>query len=128
MSQHQDVTLGVPPDGQSRRDAIHIAVIPARAKDNLKRGDRVMLRYNDETLEEYNECIYAVPAVLGENYHGIVDPFAEGPIAEGQTCWIVLRPGTVSNLRHDWDHPALISTRELSPLDVDWLDHSCRGC
>lgn len=72
------------------RDAIHIAVAPTRAAHDLLPGQHVNAK--GEALS---------PLV------GIVDPFlGRTTVHEGQTFWLFLYPNTITNLRHDWVHPA----------------------
>lgn len=82
--------------GEGRRDAIHVAVCPARAAEGLMPGDRVGLTGKD--LEEVG--------VGAKFLVGIVDPYLSAPVKKGERFWLFLFPGTVTSLRHVWTHPA----------------------
>jgi hypothetical protein len=103
-------TLGMIHAREEKRDAIHLAVIPARAACELEPGSHVIVRDG-----------VAVPAATGRGV-GIVDPFLrEGP-CEGERFWLVLYPRTIQSLRHVWSHPAFPDepvTGEAAPVDMD---------
>lgn len=81
-------------DGQGR-DAIHVAVVPVIAAVRLRPGCRVGLDEDGRAeISETRHCI------------GIVDPFLEEWVEEGQKFWLFLYPGTITSLRHVWTHPA----------------------
>jgi hypothetical protein len=83
-------------DGDRRRDAIHLAVAPVTAAHALAPGQHVGLVRPDST-EFVGNCDRPI---------GIIDPFLEEPVEEGQRCWMFLYPGTITSLRHAWTHPA----------------------
>lgn len=87
-------TLGTIIDDKQKRDAIHLAVIPAIAGRDMNPGQHVTL--NDGV---------AVPAAAGTGT-GIVDPFVTTPVERGQRFWLVIYPRTIQSLRHVWSHPA----------------------
>ena len=78
------------------RDAVHVAVIPARAEDRLKPGQPV----------GYGRGV----ALAGADalHIGIVDPFL-GPagVEPNQYFYIFLFPRTITGLSHIWTHPDL---------------------
>ncbi|SRR6266567_2180562 len=80
-----------------KRDAIHLAVEPMVAQQELLPGQ-----------------IYYVD----DKKVGIVDPFLENAVSIGQKFLLVLFPGEVSVLRHDWEHPLLPKNKE----DTEILD------
>jgi len=82
--------------GNPQRDAIHIAICPAIAKNALKPGERV-------SIEIENGAVYAYPS-NGDSV-GIVDPFLEYGVREGSKFYIFLHPNTIRSLRHDWVCP-----------------------
>jgi len=67
-------------DPQARRDAVHVAVIPATAPCVLQPGQRLQ--------------------------SGVVDPFLTESVQPGQRYWLFLFPGTVTGIRHVWSAPA----------------------
>jgi hypothetical protein len=84
--------LGETPAEDSRRDAVHIAVIPIVAGEMLCPGDRVCIRDN---------CAY----LLGGKEVGIVDPFLTvDTVKKGEQFWLLMLPLTVTDLRHTWRH------------------------
>lgn len=93
----EEVKLGEPlADGCGLRDAIHIAVAPVMAAEQLTPGQHV--GFVDRTK-----------AMVGTNTRqllGIVDPFLPGPVSEGTRFYLCLYPRTITGLRHDWNHPA----------------------
>jgi hypothetical protein len=75
------------------RDAIHIAVAPVEAHENLKPGAHVGIRSDGK-------------ATMDMKAIGIVDPFLTKPVKRGEVFWLCLYPNTVTSLRHEWEHPA----------------------
>lgn len=76
------------------KDAIHVPILPATA------GERIM----PGALVGINNAGYAVNEARGI---GVADPFIKRAIERDENFYLWLRPGTVKNLRHDWDHPVL---------------------
>lgn len=76
-----------------KRDAIHVAVAPLEAAMDLKPGEHVGL--TDEGR-----------AVAGVETIGIVDPFLEATVKEGERFYLFLYPGTITSLHHVWTAPA----------------------
>jgi hypothetical protein len=85
-------TLGTIIGPNEKRDAIHLAVIPAKAGQTLKAGEAIA--YDSGT------------AVLDASGIGIVDPFLAAPVKPGEMFWMVLRPRLIKSLRHVWSHPS----------------------
>lgn len=87
-------TLGTIIDATQKRDAIHLAVEPVIAGERLNPG----------------ECITVIEgvanAVARESALGIVDPFLEKPVKQGERFWFIMMPRMVTSLRHVWAHPA----------------------
>lgn len=79
-------------DGPGLRDAVHVACIPAKAGTRLVPGDRVEL-LNGE-------------AVRSSTPIGIVDPFLDEMVQYQDWFWLLLLPGTVTGMRHEWSHPS----------------------
>ncbi len=90
-----NLKLGELIDGKQHRDAIHIAVAPVEAAEQLRPGQRVGL------LADGRASGKPYVAVLG-----IVDPFLETEVQPGQRFWLWLTPYTITSLRHEWTHPA----------------------
>lgn len=79
-------------DNAARRDAIHVAVAPVEAAEDLLPGQHVGLVVGK--------------ASAGVEPIGVVDPFLTATILKGQRFWLFLYPNTVTSLRHVWTHPA----------------------
>ena len=82
----------------ARRDAIHVAVAPVEAAEDLEPGGHVILRVGK-----------AVRAEDGADAIGIVDPFLTAPVRAGQRFWLFLLPNSITSLRHVWTHPAFMA-------------------
>lgn len=85
-------TIGKLIKGTAHRDAVHVAVAPCTAGEELEPGDHVGIDENGT-------------AVNWKKRIGIVDPFLVEPVNKGERFWVFLYPGTALNLRHEWDHP-----------------------
>lgn len=77
------------------RDAVHIAIAPVVAGENLKRGATIFI----EKDIAWNS---------GERMSiGIVDPFLPVEnVVKGAKFWACLYPNSIVSLRHHWSHPA----------------------
>ena len=93
-------TLGTIITDTEKRDAIHLAVLPARAAHRLQRGQHVALQSNG---------IDAVACVDAADALGIVDPFIPRPVEPGEHFWFVVLPRKITSLRHVWSHPQIDS-------------------
>lgn len=91
--QMSNVSLGKFPNPGADRDAIHLAVVPVKASERLRPGQRVGL-LDDGTAGPATEVL------------GIVDPFLEDIVPRGVAFWLRLLPDTVTGMRHCWQHPA----------------------
>jgi hypothetical protein len=87
--------LGRAPASDDQRDAVHIAIVPVIAGEKLFPGQ-------DVGIEEGR-------AVRCRNPIGIIDPFLKRSVQRNEPCWLLIYPGTITSLRHDWTHPALDS-------------------
>lgn len=83
------------------RDAIHLAVEPVEAGEQLYPGQHIGLFGGKASTK--------APVKLG-----IVDPFITGFIPEGHKFWLIVYPRTITSLRHVWSHPAF--DEEKSPI------------
>lgn len=104
--------LGRLTNRNAKRDAVHVATAPAVCcEDSLQPGERIGVNPWDNTQAEkrHNTC-------------GVVDPFLDAPVRRGEWFNILIDPGTVKNLRHQWDHELFINE------DVANGDDECRGC
>jgi hypothetical protein len=90
-------TLGTVIDATAKRDAIHLAVVPAVAGQRLEAGWHVTVVDGIATTADQDD----EDAPLG-----IVDPFLKRPVKKGERFWLVIYPRTIQSLRHVWTHPA----------------------
>ena len=93
------------------RDAIHVAIAPMKAKHYFNAGN--MFKLNTAGLAV--ECYDRVEAV------GVVDPFLEDDIEEGDCFYGFLYPGTVTGMTHHWEHPAFDDVKPPSNEHEAWL-------
>jgi hypothetical protein len=95
----KEANLGQLIDPDSKRDAIHVAIMPAFSPEELRPGQHVGI--NAEFPDELNVGTDAKVKI------GIVDPFLRHPVQPGQRFYVCLYPKTVSSLRHAWTHPLI---------------------
>lgn len=99
-----EATLGEFTSGQDfQRDAVHVAVIPCVASEDMKPGDRINRSHDG----------YAKKSPSG---HGIADPFLitkTDVIKSGQQFLMCVLPGTVTGMRHQWQHPDFADDRKI---------------
>lgn len=114
-----DLKLGQIITTPQNRDAIHVAVAPVVAGEQLMPATRVFL--DDEIHHAFEASKSSITAV------GIVDPFLRRPVELGQTFWLFLFPNTVTGLRHEWTHPAF---DDLAPFGESkaWLEDIASQC
>ena len=100
---------------EDRRDAIHIAIVPVIAGEDLWPGNPVCLVHGTtDTVKRMEQ---------GEHL-GVVDPFlhkAQLPIRKGQRFWMFLNPNTVTGMRHEWTHPAFDQPHVAANESELWL-------
>lgn len=94
MSEQSKLGLGQIITTPQHRDAIHVAVAPVIASHDMGPGMHVGLTESGEATNHT------------ENAVGIVDPFLKQRVLKGEQCWLFIYPGTITNLRHEWKHPA----------------------
>lgn len=87
-------TLGMIHFKPEARDAIHLAVEPVEAEEDLLPGEHINV---------HNGKAYR--AMPGKGF-GIVDPFLLKPVKLGERFWFIMYPRQVRSLRHVWEHPA----------------------
>lgn len=103
MSDQSKLGLGQLITTNQCRDAIHIAVAPLKCGDQKTwPGSHVGV-----SGEKFSEEI--------RPHVGIVDPFLERAVFEGQRAWIYLYPGSITSLRHSWSHPSFPDPIEPTP-------------
>jgi hypothetical protein len=91
------------------RDAIHIPVVPMTIGPGYRyptAGDRVQLLPGTRNVVIYYDEYHHKPDVK----IGIIDPFIEAKydgLKSGDRVWVWLTPGTVTGVRHHYEHPVL---------------------
>lgn len=93
-------TLGTIIGPDEKRDAIHLAVLPAVAGEPLRPGQDVGV-FDGKAHGEHR----------GET-RGIVDPFLRRMVCAGERFWLVVYPRQITSLRHVWTHPAFPEAAE----------------
>lgn len=78
---------------ERHRDAIHIAVAPVEAAEDLKPGQHVRIDDAGKAASTEFDSV------------GIVDPFLMTPVKAGDKFYLFLHPGSIESLRHEWEHP-----------------------
>lgn len=98
------------------RDAIHIAVLPVVAAEQLRTGQDIGFVYGSRTLVKAKDRCYGLEAV------GIVDPFLpQYYVEKGQEFWMFLFPNTVTGMRHHWQHPLVDNVKPPASESEKWL-------
>lgn len=102
-------TLGTIIGETEKRDAIHLAVLPAIAAERLPPGTHVGIS-NKMASTEFKHI-------------GIVDPFLGNVVNKGERFWIVIYPRQITSLRHVWTHPNIpeIDTLSVETSSYAWL-------
>ncbi len=98
MAEQYQPNVGQLAGDDARRDAIHFAVAPVIAGEDLDPGDHVGLNGNQEAMKDIG--VSEIKRI------GLVDPFLSTRVLKGQKFWLFLYPNTITNLRHVWSHPA----------------------
>jgi hypothetical protein len=87
-------------DDEGERDAVHVAVIPVWAGEELSRGE--IVHFVGGKIDTVMRCD------TGEAAIGIIDPFlATMTVPKGKRVWLFLYPNTVTGMKHHWSHPVV---------------------
>lgn len=95
----------------AERDAIHIPVVPVIADEILAPGQRVVVYHRDGKL------IARGPSYSLES-QGVVDPYLSGYVNKGERFFLLLKPGSITSLRHVWTHSAFENV-PAAPQSID---------
>lgn len=87
-----------------QRDAVHFAVAPVTAAEDIYPGNFLKFCMPGN--------VEMVTACKKWESIGIADPFIGNMIAKGESFFMLLNPGTITGLRHEWSHPAFDSDRK----------------
>jgi hypothetical protein len=103
------------PDFPQQRDAIHVAIIPVVAGENLDPGDKVVVTEGKAYREK-------------GDYDGVVNPFYIGTTHSGRLFWLMLKPNTVRDMKHHWVSDKFpIEKNDVTPEDSKvWLETYCK--
>ncbi len=107
-----DIKLGDLATEAGIKDAIHVPVVSCYAGENLQPGDKVKVISGYARKDEVN-------------FIGMVDPWLNKEVLEYQICWLLLTPGSIQQLRHEWDHPSFPRPEQNN---YDYGYDECRGC
>jgi hypothetical protein len=107
------------------RDAIHVAVVLVVAKEPLKAGQRISI--SDTSYHSGDYLGSAFSTETSGRYHGVVSPFIDPDttLTKGDVFWMIMKPNTVTDLRHAWSHDVLPEDEDKNSTDYD---DECRGC
>lgn len=97
----EKVKIGKLIEGDAARDAIHIAIAPVVAGQQLQPGELIGLQSAGSDV-----------AVVCANPIGIVDPFLKTTVVVGRRFYMFLLPNTITSLRHEWIHPAFVANAD----------------
>lgn len=100
---------------EGKRDAIHVAVEPCIAAEQLYPGQHIGITEGKATTKTDKKV-------------GIVDPFLTGFVPEGKMFWLLVYPRTITSLRHVWEHPEFGQVKvtiESKAFSEAWLRDFC---
>ncbi len=108
-----EIKLGQLCDEHQQRDAIHIAVAPMQAAEELRPGQHLVLveGRTDKAAGVSIKTVGQLKAI------GIVDPFLNDDVQPGQWFFAFLYQNTVTDMRHHWQHPAFTEERAYVARD-----------
>jgi len=100
-----------------KKDAVHVALAVVTAGESLEPGQHVGIK-PDGKAGTVDELI------------GIVDPFLKQQVSVGERFWLFMYPKTVTNLRHEWNHPAFNKRKKVNKLREakEFLTEFARDC
>lgn len=134
-------TIGELLDEPSDRDAVHIAMAPVLAAQELLPGQHVGLiecpGCNGSKGNPPFQCAIChgeLRAGPCDDNLGIVDPYLVEPVRIGKRFWLFLYPNTITSLNHIWQHPAFdkelalrvdVVAERLTGTSEAWLREFC---
>lgn len=91
------IDLTTAPTADGIRDCIHVAVVSCRVgpDSELQAGTPVRIENGVTVKSSYGYS------------HGIVSPWHIQTYHPGDLVWVVLTPGSITDLRHVWLHPEI---------------------
>lgn len=114
-----DIGIGKLIYQERHRDAIHIAVCPIEAGEDLKPGQHAF-------PDKHGKAV-AADAMISV---GIVDPFLMKPVKKGDKFYLFLHPGSIESIRHEWIHPYFDNVKPIKieaekAASEKWLREYC---
>ena len=109
-----EIKLGKLLEKTEGRDAVHVAICPVQAGQQLKPGEHISVK--NGLAYNYGKHI------------GIVDPFLETNVKRGDKFYIVLYPNSITTLRHVWTHPDFEPEVENTDYDIEVLKLAATQC
>lgn len=103
MTNTPDISQLIGENERALRDAVHVAISPARAVGPLQPGQHIVY---------IGGIAYSLESDIGVAHAdtvaqcGVVSPFLRKTVLADQRFWLLLYPNTVTSLRHAWTHPA----------------------
>jgi len=94
-------------DEMENRDAVHIAVLPVVANNDLSPGEHVGFTDIDELAVD-TSC---------DKHIGIIDPFLPRVVKAGESCYLFLYPRTITSLAHHWVHPDVPNVEQVATTE-----------
>jgi len=97
----------------AERDAVHVALLPVVTREEaLYPGCPIEVVGVDYEVGDDGDkrAFYRVRSAGysgRDRAHGVVDAFLTAPASVGQVFYMMLKPGTVTSLRHAWVHPGV---------------------
>lgn len=107
-------TLGMIHFREEHRDAIHLAVEPVEAGEDIIPGSHIYLDAGKA---------YSTGMKLDNKSVGIADPFITTVIPAGSKFWLVIYPRMITSLRHVWSHPDLDKVENSINTDIEPVNH-----
>lgn len=105
-------TLGTLIDDSAGRDAIHLAVEPVTAGEDMAPGENVSINNGIAMISTGKKV-------------GIVDPFLKNLIHKGEKFWLIVYPRQITSLRHVWSHPdfeeEVVKVSSKEEKAIQWL-------
>ncbi len=104
----------------AERDAIHVAVIPVICgEDYMQPGEKVKLKFNDTNI------IIPLHNNNDKDYVGVISPFLfdekYGSINKGDKVYLILKPNSVTEMRHHWKCPSVDNIKKDVGDAEKWL-------
>ena len=94
-------------DGDRRRDAVHVAIAPVTAGEDMAPGATVCFAQGSIEVVYNYPCFHREdPEIYKDLSVGVVDPYLTKTVKKGERFYVFLFPGTVTSLRHVWTHPS----------------------